>query len=182
MWLNERTAGSRLERPACGRLGRRGVHTRPPVSQHRELRPRLGDFLRVDVDEEDGLDLGRADERLAPRGRHGRVAHVPVAVAILAHAVHARDIAEVLDRPRLQEKLPVGFVYRETSPSGVTQSALLHGSFDGAPEASHVSARLLKRAAEDGASLALLPEMFATGFSLDGAKIAQPLGGPSEQW
>jgi predicted amidohydrolase len=44
------------------------------------------------------------------------------------------------------------------------------------------AARLLKRAAEDGASLALLPEMFATGFSLDGAKIAQPLGGPSEQW
>ena len=44
------------------------------------------------------------------------------------------------------------------------------------------AAKLLKRAAEDGAGLALLPEMFATGFSMDGAKIAQPPGGPSEQW
>ena len=44
------------------------------------------------------------------------------------------------------------------------------------------AAKLLKRAADDGASLALLPEMFATGFSMDGAKIAQPPGGPSEQW
>ena len=44
------------------------------------------------------------------------------------------------------------------------------------------AARLLKRAADDGASLALLPEMFATGFSMDGGKIAQPPGGPSEQW
>ncbi len=44
------------------------------------------------------------------------------------------------------------------------------------------AARLLKRAADEGASLALLPEMFATGFSMDGAKIAQPPGGPSEQW
>jgi predicted amidohydrolase len=44
------------------------------------------------------------------------------------------------------------------------------------------AAKLLKRAAEDGAGLALLPEMFATGFSMDGAKIAQPAGGPSERW
>jgi len=44
------------------------------------------------------------------------------------------------------------------------------------------AAKLLKRAADDGASLALLPEMFATGFSMDGAKIAQPAGGPTEQW
>jgi predicted amidohydrolase len=44
------------------------------------------------------------------------------------------------------------------------------------------AARLLERAARDGAGLALLPEMFATGFSMDGAKIAQPPGGPSEQW
>ncbi len=44
------------------------------------------------------------------------------------------------------------------------------------------AAKLLKRAADDGASLALLPEMFATGFSMEGAKIAQAPGGPSEQW
>ena len=44
------------------------------------------------------------------------------------------------------------------------------------------AARLLKRAAEAGADLAILPEMFATGFSMDGARIAQPEGGPTEQW
>ncbi|HTS02136.1 MAG TPA: nitrilase-related carbon-nitrogen hydrolase [Thermoanaerobaculia bacterium] len=44
------------------------------------------------------------------------------------------------------------------------------------------AAKLLRRAAEGGASLALLPEMFATGFSMDGARIAQPPGGPSEEW
>jgi predicted amidohydrolase len=44
------------------------------------------------------------------------------------------------------------------------------------------ASKLLKRAADDGAGLALLPEMFATGFSMEGAKIAQPPGGPSEQW
>ncbi len=44
------------------------------------------------------------------------------------------------------------------------------------------AAKLLQRAAEDGVTLALLPEMFATGFSLDGARIAQPPGGPSEEW
>ena len=44
------------------------------------------------------------------------------------------------------------------------------------------AAKLLKRAADAGADLALLPEMFATGFSMDGAKIAQPPGGPSERW
>ena len=50
-------------------------------------------------------------------------------------------------------------------------------------QANHArAANLLKRAADGGADLALLPEMFATGFSMDGAKIAQPPGGPTERW
>jgi predicted amidohydrolase len=50
-------------------------------------------------------------------------------------------------------------------------------------QANHArAAKLLKRAADGGADLALLPEMFATGFSMDGAKIAQPPGGPTERW
>jgi predicted amidohydrolase len=44
------------------------------------------------------------------------------------------------------------------------------------------AARLLRRAADAGAHLAILPEMFATGFSMDGTKIAQPPGGPTERW
>jgi predicted amidohydrolase len=43
--------------------------------------------------------------------------------------------------------------------------------------ASHVG-----HAAEAGARLVVLPEMFATGFSMDTARIAQPEGGPTEQW
>ena len=42
------------------------------------------------------------------------------------------------------------------------------------------AARLLGEAAALGARLAILPEMFATGFSMDGRKIAQPPGGPTE--
>ena len=38
----------------------------------------------------------------------------------------------------------------------------------------------LQEAARRGASLALLPEMFCTGFSMESEKIAQPAGGPSE--
>ena len=50
-------------------------------------------------------------------------------------------------------------------------------------QANHArAANLLKRAADGGADLAVLPEMFATGFSMDGAKIAQPPGGPTERW
>ncbi len=40
--------------------------------------------------------------------------------------------------------------------------------------------RLLERAKEDGARLALLPEMFSTGFSMNTGTIAQPPNGPSE--
>ena len=47
--------------------------------------------------------------------------------------------------------------------------------------ANHARAsRLLGHAAALGARLAILPEMFATGFSMDGRRIAQPEGGPTE--
>ena len=42
------------------------------------------------------------------------------------------------------------------------------------------AARLLAQAKEGGATLAVLPEMFSTGFSMDAARIAQPVGGASE--
>jgi predicted amidohydrolase len=40
--------------------------------------------------------------------------------------------------------------------------------------------RHLEKARTQGARLALLPEMFCTGFSMDAGRIAQPPGGPSE--
>src|SRR5712691_70722 len=42
------------------------------------------------------------------------------------------------------------------------------------------AAKLLSEAAAGGARLAILPEMFSTGFSMDAGRIAQPPGGPSE--
>lgn len=42
------------------------------------------------------------------------------------------------------------------------------------------AARLLAKAKEGDAVLAVLPEMFSTGFSMNAARIAQPPGGPSE--
>jgi len=42
------------------------------------------------------------------------------------------------------------------------------------------AARPLGQAAALGARLAILPEMFATGFSMDARRIAQPEGGPTE--
>jgi omega-amidase len=44
------------------------------------------------------------------------------------------------------------------------------------------AARLLAQAKEGGATLAVLPEMFSTGFSMDAARIAQAPGGESEQF
>ncbi|HJW13511.1 MAG TPA: carbon-nitrogen family hydrolase [Thermoanaerobaculia bacterium] len=44
------------------------------------------------------------------------------------------------------------------------------------------AARLLSEAAAGGARLAILPEMFSTGFSMDAARIAQLPGGPSESF
>jgi predicted amidohydrolase len=40
--------------------------------------------------------------------------------------------------------------------------------------------RLLEEARAGGARLAILPEMFSTGFSMDAARVAEPPGGPSE--
>ncbi|HEY3204627.1 MAG TPA: carbon-nitrogen family hydrolase [Thermoanaerobaculia bacterium] len=40
--------------------------------------------------------------------------------------------------------------------------------------------RHLETARHEGARLALLPEMFCTGFSMESSRIAQPRGGPSE--
>ncbi len=45
-----------------------------------------------------------------------------------------------------------------------------------------IAAGHLKHAVEAGADLAILPEMFASGFSMDAAKIAQAPGGPTERW
>jgi predicted amidohydrolase len=42
------------------------------------------------------------------------------------------------------------------------------------------AAKLLAQAKEGGAALAVLPEMFSTGFSMSADRIAQPPGGPSE--
>jgi predicted amidohydrolase len=41
---------------------------------------------------------------------------------------------------------------------------------------------LVAGAAASGAGLAVLTEMFATGFSLDGDRIAEPEGGPTSTW
>jgi predicted amidohydrolase len=41
---------------------------------------------------------------------------------------------------------------------------------------------MLAEAASGGARLAILPEMFNTGFSMDSRRIAQPPGGPSESF
>jgi predicted amidohydrolase len=49
------------------------------------------------------------------------------------------------------------------------------------PAENHRRARTrLEEAKRRGARLALLPEMFCTGFSMESEKIAQPAGGPSE--
>ena len=44
----------------------------------------------------------------------------------------------------------------------------------------HRAAPMLAEAAAGGARLAILPEMFSTGFSMNAARVAQPPGGPSE--
>lgn len=51
------------------------------------------------------------------------------------------------------------------------------------PATNHARAgALLAWAREAGADLAVLPEMFATGFSMSPQRIAQPEGGPTETW
>ncbi len=44
------------------------------------------------------------------------------------------------------------------------------------------AAARLKQAADQGARLAILPEMFSTGYSMDASRIAQPPGGPTESF
>jgi len=51
------------------------------------------------------------------------------------------------------------------------------------PPANHRRARrLLEEARDRGARLALLPEMFSTGFSMETEKITQPREGPSQKF
>ncbi|HKD11823.1 MAG TPA: carbon-nitrogen family hydrolase [Thermoanaerobaculia bacterium] len=50
------------------------------------------------------------------------------------------------------------------------------------PENHRRARRLLEEARDRGARLALLPEMFSTGFSMETEAIAQPRGGPSEKF
>ena len=53
-------------------------------------------------------------------------------------------------------------------------------AWEDVPENHRRARRLLEEAAGKGARLALLPEMFCTGFSMESDRIAQPEGGPSE--
>ena len=53
-------------------------------------------------------------------------------------------------------------------------------AWEDVPENHRRAAKMLSEAAAGGARLALLPEMFNTGFSMDSRRIAQPPGGPSE--
>jgi predicted amidohydrolase len=53
-------------------------------------------------------------------------------------------------------------------------------AWEDVPENHRRARRLLEEAAGKGARLALLPEMFCTGFSMESGRIAQPPGGPSE--
>src|SRR5437867_1072755 len=53
-------------------------------------------------------------------------------------------------------------------------------AWEDVPENHRRATRLLAEAKKGGALLAVLPEMFSTGFSMDAARIAQPADGPSE--
>jgi len=53
-------------------------------------------------------------------------------------------------------------------------------AWEDVPENHRRARRHLEAARERGARLALLPEMFCTGFSMDAGRIAQPPGGESE--
>ena len=55
-------------------------------------------------------------------------------------------------------------------------------AWEDVPENHRRARRLLEEAAGKGARLALLPEMFCTGFSMESDRIAQPPGGPSESF
>jgi predicted amidohydrolase len=53
-------------------------------------------------------------------------------------------------------------------------------AWENVPENHRRAARLLDAAAAAGARLAVLPEMFSTGFSMDAGRLAQAAGGESE--
>jgi len=53
-------------------------------------------------------------------------------------------------------------------------------AWEDVPENHRRARGLLEQAAKQGARLAILPEMFSTGFSMDAAGVAEPPGGPSE--
>jgi predicted amidohydrolase len=53
-------------------------------------------------------------------------------------------------------------------------------AWEDVPENHRTAAKMLAGAASGGARLAVLPEMFNTGFSMDSRRIAQPPGGSSE--
>jgi len=55
-------------------------------------------------------------------------------------------------------------------------------AWEDVPENHCRAAMMLAEAAAGGARLAILPEMFNTGFSMDSRRIAQPPGGPSESF
>jgi len=55
-------------------------------------------------------------------------------------------------------------------------------AWEDVPENHRRAATMLAEAASGGARLAILPEMFNTGFSMDSRRIAQPPGGPSESF
>ena len=55
-------------------------------------------------------------------------------------------------------------------------------AWEDVPENHRRATRLLAEAKKGGALLAVLPEMFSTGFSMDSRRIAQPPGGPSESF
>ena len=55
-------------------------------------------------------------------------------------------------------------------------------AWEDVPENHRRAGRLLEEAKRRGAQLAVLPEMFSTGFSMDSTRIAQPPGGATEEF
>jgi len=53
-------------------------------------------------------------------------------------------------------------------------------AWEDVPENHRRARRMLEQSKAQGARLAVLPEMFSTGFSMDAARVAEPPGGPSE--
>src|SRR5207344_3303921 len=77
------------------------------IGQEAEPVPDLGDLARVDVGEEDALGPSGTGEHLAERIEDAAVARVREPTS-LPDPVDADDVGLVLDRPSLQQRLPVG--------------------------------------------------------------------------